>query len=231
MEKSLKTAGLVVAVEMFAVFQSWGRPDEIYGGLMFKVCRYDRYGRRVFVIRSGPGQENAEGAARLLVEEFGVRELWNFGVAGGLTPGALVGDVFVVDEVVRWDAEADGAERGRHFGNENGGSCPVVSRVDIAAGAGCDEGARAGRRARLASGNSVVSARRAREGLASFTGADIVDMEAAGIAAAAMKYELPCFITKCVSDDLYTDESMLTDNFRKTACTAFAAFDIILRNS
>lgn len=248
MERSLSAAGLVVAVEMFAVFEGWGRPDEIYGGLKFKVCRYDRYGRRVFVIRSGPGQENAEEAACLLVEKFGVQELWNFGVVGGLTPGALVGDVFVVDEVVRWDADGakrgrrggcggvtDGAKRGRWCsGHVDCGSCPDVIYVDMAVGAAaaiCSDGVQAIRRARAASGNSVISARRARESLASFTGADIVDMEAAGIAAASVEYKLPCFITKCVSDDLYTDESMLTDNFRKTACTAFAVFDIILRNS
>ena len=96
----VKKTGLVVAVEMFAVFEGWGQPDEIYEGLRFKLCRYDRYGMRIFVVRSGPGQENAEAAARMLVDDFGVAELWNFGVVGGLTADAHVGDVFVISEVM-----------------------------------------------------------------------------------------------------------------------------------
>ena len=31
---------LIVAVEMFAVFQIWGKPEEVYDGLPFKACRY-----------------------------------------------------------------------------------------------------------------------------------------------------------------------------------------------
>lgn len=250
MERSVKNTvntGLVVAVEMFSVFEGWGQPDEIYDGLRFKLCRYDRYGRRIFVVRSGPGQENAEAAARMLIDEFGVGDIWNFGVAGGLTPWARVGDIFVVDEVVRWDgcgSGADGAERGRLDGC---GARPEVVRVDVSAGAagvaaagrevpgrgplGADMSALQVRRARLASGDSVVSARGARVRLAAVTGADIVDMEAAGIAAAAAAGGDSCFMIKCVSDGLDTDEEMLTADFRETARAAFAAFDGILRNS
>lgn len=223
----VKKAGLVIAVEMFAVFEGWGQPDEIYEGLRFKLCRYDRYGMRIFVARSGPGQENAEAAARMLVDDFGVAELWNFGVVGGLTADAHVGDVFVISEVIRWDgafchdvSEADGAERGRRCGC---GARPEVFRLDIPVGA-ADM-----RRAVLASGDSVVSARGARVRLADITGADAVDMEGAGIAAAAGGH--PCFMVKCVSDGLDTDESMLTADFRRTARRAFEAFDIILKRS
>lgn len=244
--KNTENIGLVVAVEMFAVFEGWGQPDEIYDGLPFKLCRYDRYGRRIFVARSGPGQENAEAAARMLIEEFGVSELWNFGVVGGLTPEARVGDIFVVEEVVRWDGcgrGADGAERGRLLGC---GARPEVVRVDVPAGAAgaaaagrevpgrgpldAGEGALQFKCARLASGNSVVSAHGARVRLAADTGADIVDMEATGIAAAAAAGGHSCFMIKCVSDGLDTDEEMLTADFRETARAAFAAFDCILRN-
>ena len=212
--------GLVVAVEMFAVFEGWGQPDEIYDGLPFKLCRYDRYGRRIFVARSGPGQENAEAAARMLTESFGVSELWNFGVVGGLTPEARVGDIFVVDEVVRWDGCGSGADGAAAAGRE------VSGREPLDAGTGALQF----KRARLASGDSVVSARGARVRLAADTGADIVDMEAAGIAAAAAAGGHSCFMVKCVSDGLDTDEEMLTADFRETASAAFAAFDCILRN-
>ena len=232
MKMSAKNVGLIVAVEMFAVFEGWGRPDKIYEGLPFKLCHYDRYGRRVFVVRSGPGTVNAEAAARMLADKFDACELWNFGVVGGLTEEARVGDIFVVDEVVRWDG--DGAERGRISLRDCGSRLEVI-RVDVAAGAAVVEdgslGARAGRRARLASGNSVVSARRARERLAAITGADIVDMEAAGIADTAAAGGYSCFMIKCVSDDLDTDKTKLTSNFRQTARKAFDAFDVIFKNS
>lgn len=229
----MKKAGLVVAVEMFAVFEGWGQPDEIYEGLRFRLCRYDRYDMQIFVARSGPGQENAEAAARMLIDDIGVSELWNFGVAGGLTESACVGDVFVIDKVIRRNGvyggsvdEADGAERGRRCGRRYGcGARPEMLRVDIPAGA-ADV-----RRAVLASGDSVVSARGARVMLADITGADIVDMEGAGIAAAAASGGHPCFMVKCVSDGLDTDEAMLTADFRRTASRAFEAFDMILKRS
>ena len=225
----VKKAGLIVAVEMFAVFEGWGQPDEIYEGRYFKLCRYDRYDMQIFVARSGPGQKNAEDAARMLIDDIGVAELWNFGVAGGLTEAAHVGDVFVVSEVIRWDGvcssgvfEADGAERGRRCGC---GARPEAFRVDAPAGA-ADV-----RQGVLASGDSVVSARGARLMLADITGADIVDMEGAGIAAAAASGSYPCFMVKCVSDGIDTDEAMLTADFRRTARRAFDAFDMILKKS
>lgn len=208
MKIPVKNVGLVVAVEMFAVFEGWGQPDEIYDGLQFKLCRYDRYNRRVFVVRSGPGTANAEAAARMLADKFDICEFWNFGVVGGLTQKARVGDVFIVDEVVRWDG--DGGEV--VFINTPGSARDV-------------------RRARLASGDSVVSARRAREKLAAITGADIVDMEAAGIADTAAAGGHSCFMIKCVSDGIDTDETKLTADFRQTARKAFAAFDMIFKNS
>ena len=67
--------------------------------------------------------------------------------------------------------------------------------------------------------------------LADITGADIVDMEGAGIAAAAASGRYPCFMVKCVSDGIDTDEAMLTADFRRTARRAFDAFDMILKKS
>ena len=105
------------------------------------------------------------------------------------------------------------------------GARPEVFRVDVPAGA-ADV-----RHGVLASGDSVVSARGARLMLADITGADIVDMEGAGIAAAAASGRSSCFMVKCVSDGIDTDEAMLTADFRRTARRAFDAFDMILKKS
>ena len=49
--------------------------------------------------------------------------------------------------------------------------------------------------------------------------------------AAAASGSYPCFMVKCVSDGIDTDEAMLTADFRRTARRAFDAFDMILKKS
>lgn len=214
-------AGVIVAVEMFAVFESWGRPEVIFGGLPFKACRYTRRGRDIYVIRSGPGQENAARAAELAVSFFNVGELWNVGVAGGLTPGMRVGDVCIVADVVRWDSRGAGCILQTEMSPIR--LSPIDDVIETAVHSAPEL-----KRVRLASGDSVVAERRQRLDIAAGTGADIVDMEGCGLAEAAAQAGVPCRMIKCVSDDIMTEEKNLTAAFSETARAAFRAMDAML---
>jgi len=230
----MKITGLTVAIEMFAVFEAWGRPDTVYNGQPFKLCSYDKYGKRIFVVHSGPGQAGAEAATRMLTEKFNVEEVWNFGVAGALVPGLSTGDICAVRDVVRWDAggayarpapvDVPAALRGKTM--PDGKKCVLSFDDSLSGGAGPRESGRLFSHVRCASGNSDVSEYGERVDIASSFDADIVDMEAAGIVAAAAACAVPCFVIKCISDDLNTPVTDITKAFRASARAAFNAFDI-----
>lgn len=226
----MKKTALIVAVEMFAVFEKWGEPDKKYDGLPFKSCSYERYGDIIYVVRSGPGQSAARDAAAMAADEFGVTELWNFGVVGSLNHELNIGDICAVQETVRWDVPG----KLNVFYQADTSLCEdasfkCISLLDDENAATQDDSQALLKlfKVRCASGDSVVAERAERIAVAELTGAHIVDMEAAGIAEAAAERNLFLGMVKCISDDLNTDVSGLTDAFRPTALKAFDAFDRI----
>lgn len=226
----MKKTALIVAVEMFAVFEKWGEPDKKYDGLPFKSCSYERYGDIIYVVRSGPGQNAAHDAAAMAADKFGVTELWNFGVVGSLNHELNIGDICVVQETVRWDVQG----KQDIFYQSDTSLCEYASFECISLlddkYAVTPDGSHSLLKVfkvRCASGDSVVAEREERIAVAELTGAHIVDMEAAGIAEAAAERNLFLGMVKCISDDLNTDISGLTDAFRPTALRAFEAFDCI----
>lgn len=203
----MKRTAFIVAVEMFAVFQTWGPPERTFDGLPFKACLYERYGRNIYVIRSGPGQTAAAAAVQMAVSEFRVSEIWNFGVAGGLVPELSVGDVCVADKIIHWDSDVD----------------TDIIHADIPADTI--------KTATAASGDRVVAAKSQRMELAERTGASLVEMEAAGIALTAKRNGLPCYFIKGISDGLETPENELTASFKEAALKTFTAADMMLKNT
>lgn len=233
----MKKTGLIVAVEMFAVFEKWGEPDAKYEGLPFKSCSYERGGGTIYVVRSGPGQEAARAAAAMAIDEFGVTELWNFGVVGSLVPELKIGDVYVVQDTVRWDVSKEQAVLYKIDDPFFGGDFDKCISLLNDATANADTKEQLIElpqirvfKGRCASGDSVVAEKTQRIAVAERTGGHIVDMESCGIAKTAAARGVPCYMIKCVSDDLCTVVQELTDAFRPTAQRAFEAFSCIYEN-
>ena len=63
-------------------------------------------GRQVVAVLSGIGKVAAATTATLLIDAFGVSQLWFTGVAGGLGEDVRVGDVVVADALVQHDMDA-----------------------------------------------------------------------------------------------------------------------------
>lgn len=63
-------------------------------------------GREVVAVLSGIGKVAAATTATLLIDAFGVSQLWFTGVAGGLGEDVRVGDVVVADALVQHDMDA-----------------------------------------------------------------------------------------------------------------------------
>jgi adenosylhomocysteine nucleosidase len=64
------------------------------------------HGREVVAVLSRIGKVAAAITTTVLLTEFGVRQVWFTGVAGGLGQGVRVGDVVVADSLIQHDMDA-----------------------------------------------------------------------------------------------------------------------------
>ena len=115
----MKRLGLLVAVEIDAVNELLGSPKwkkEEYG---FPISCYELKGNELIVIHSNAGELAASEATSVLILEYGVKTIFNFGIVGALTH--KIGDtpLVFVKEVVHSDADLsqiDHVPVGQHAG-------------------------------------------------------------------------------------------------------------------
>ncbi|WPB57208.1 5'-methylthioadenosine/adenosylhomocysteine nucleosidase [Xylophilus sp. GOD-11R] len=79
-------------------------PPVLHAGRQFVQGRLA--GHRVVLALCGIGKVAAAATTAMLVERFGVERLVFTGVAGGLSPGARIGDVVVADGFMQHDMDA-----------------------------------------------------------------------------------------------------------------------------
>lgn len=74
---------------------------ETHGGIDFYKGKLK--GKKVVVLKAGVGKVNASYSTAVLVENYNPKALIFTGVAGGLDPEALPGDIVVGDKLVQYD--------------------------------------------------------------------------------------------------------------------------------
>lgn len=166
------------------------------------------------------GEIAASAACQLLISEFNVDAILNFGIVGALTKDvALLSTVFV-GSVVHYDFDVSAID-----------DLPVgrYSHFDDVA-VGCDENILQKALSlnnlpvvRCASADKFVGDTAQKAALNANFGAEICDMESAGILFACKYNNIPCLLVKRISDSL---EDSLHDyeTNAKTACEGFFAF-------
>ena len=95
----MNKTGMLVAVEIDAVMGKYGSGKMIkkHG---FDVYEYEIEGRWLYVIHSGAGELSAAAAVQVLISDFGVGTVVNFGVVGGLTSEMKQGETVIAEKVV-----------------------------------------------------------------------------------------------------------------------------------
>ena len=93
MNKKIKTIGMVVAMdkEIKPFLQSVGKPILAKKNGQFEVFGYKTKGKKIYLIKSGIGDIYASSATQLLISEYKVDLIMNFGVCGIFGDGALIG--------------------------------------------------------------------------------------------------------------------------------------------
>ncbi len=194
----MKRLGLLVAVEIDAVNELLGSPKwkkEEYG---FPVSCYEIKGNELIVIHSNAGELAASEATSVLILEYGVKTIFNFGIVGALTH--KIGDtpLVFVKEVVHSDADLsqiDHVPVGQHAGFDTPFIHLDEEYLNLASQVYPDIPL-----VRCASGDRFVLGEKEKTHLHDLFNADIVEMELAAIVYAAEKFGARVFSCKMVAD-------------------------------
>lgn len=102
----MSTLGIIVAMrEELAVVLERLRDSHTRqrAGMTFHCGTY--LGKPVVAVVCGVGKVNAATCTQLLISEFAVGRIINIGIAGGLAPGIVPGDVVIADSLVQHDMD------------------------------------------------------------------------------------------------------------------------------
>ena len=194
--------GMIVAVaqEVGAMLEKMGKPikTEVLTG--YEVRVYEVNGHSLYVTQSGAGEISAASSTQLLISKYGCEMIVNFGVCGGLTDEMAVTRTAVVEKAVHYDfdtSEFDNCEVGRYMEYPDVYIPATKSLVEKA----CEIEPSLMKVTCASADKFVGDPDRKRELSASF-GAQICEMEAAGILLTANRNGVPALLIKAVSDSV-----------------------------
>jgi adenosylhomocysteine nucleosidase len=176
-------------------------------------------GRAVVVAHTGIGKVNAGAVTALLLDRFAPAEVIFTGVAGGIGPDLLPGDILIGRKTVQHDfgEVGEGGMKVEPPGEPAGGRrAPMMIEADgrllataLAAAEGLkldaiatSEGKRtpAVRQGIIATGDVFVASAAKCAQLRKTLGADAVEMEGAAVAQVCWSQSIPCLVVRSISD-------------------------------
>lgn len=165
------------------------------------------------------GEIAAAAACQLLISRFNVQAILNFGVVGALTEQTRTFSTMYVHSVVHYAKDTTGID-----------DCPL-GQYECFPSVAVDTDGDLLKTAltvhklpvvRCASADKFVADSGEKSMLNSLFGADICDMESAGVLFTCKFNGVPCLLIKCVSDSLYGGSGEYDENSDKAAQHFFA---------
>ncbi|MDD6089024.1 MAG: 5'-methylthioadenosine/S-adenosylhomocysteine nucleosidase [Desulfovibrionaceae bacterium] len=222
-----KNVGMVVAIEIDAVLAKYGIPAEKRKKSGYEVLIYANTNYTLYVVQSGAGEIASAAATQYLISEYDVEVIVNFGVVGALSESMKTADVCIVEQVVHYDFEGNGwlgTPRGVYPGKiapwfeTSRNLIQAAKRIHLGLpGAVC------------ASADKFVSDPEKRRALRQEFGADICEMEAAGIVITCKRNNIPCLLIKSVSDSLTGGDKEFHKELERASEKAMSIMDCIIR--
>lgn len=193
--------GIIVATEKEkqAFLEVFGEPDYIYDdhepGYKIYTWLTPMGDRKIHLLCSSYGEIAAAAATQYLIDKCRVYYIINYGVAGGLHEDHTAHKVGVVKKVVHYgfDLSADGYPVGKYPNQENLFISPEEEALPQEILADLPEFV-------CASADKFVGPGKPKQKLRRKFGADICEMEAAGIVITCNRNHVPCSLIKSVSD-------------------------------
>lgn len=223
-----KKIGVVVAVEVDAVLSKYGEPKETVKKSGYTVHTYENEDFIMYVLDSGAGEIAAAAGTQFLISEFGVDMIINFGVVGALTEEMATAELCVVEKVIHYDLDTT------NWLNLPRGQYPDQPSAYVPTDAALLEKALeiypALRKVTCASADKFVDAAEAKTELHESYGADICEMEAAGIVLTCTRNSVPCLLIKAVSDSLTGGGAEFMTELKRVSEICFEVADKIIRS-
>ena len=225
----MKKIGMLVAIqrEMRAVLARYGKAMAEENRHGFQVYTYDMGDYLLYVVGSGAGEIAAAAACQLLIDRYEVELVVNFGVVGGLTEEMSRTKTCVVERVVHYDFDSSAydntvpAQYAEYPDVYLPATAPLVRRaVEIAPEL---------RIVTCASADKFVDDREAKIALHEKYGAEICEMEAAGVVLTCNRSGVACLLIKAVSDGLAGGAEEFETAVLHTAELALEVADKIIR--
>lgn len=219
--------GVVVAVEIGAVLSKYGEPSDtaVYQGFTVREYRSDSF--NMYVVDSGAGEISAAMSTQLLIDRFGVDMILNFGAVGALSEEMKTSELCVVKSVIHYDFDTTGwlnLERGQYPGKSSAyleTSPELVKKVleikPELIPAVC------------ASADKFVDSPADKTLLRENYGADICEMESAGVVLTCQRNDIPCLLIKAISDSLIGGGKEFMQELERVSVTCFDVVDKLLR--
>lgn len=194
----MKNIGMVVAVEIQAVLDKYGAQTEELSFPGYRVRKYQTEQYNLFVLDCGVGEIAAAAGTQFLISQFAVELVVNFGVVGGLTEEMKLAKTCIVERLVHYDFDTsalDHCEVGRYL-NYPSVYIPATPELVEQALQICPSL----KPVTCASADKFVDGAQSKQRLHKEYGADICEMEAAGIVLTCNRCGVPCLLIKTVSD-------------------------------
>lgn len=223
-----KKIGVVVAVEVDAVLSKYGEPKETVKKRGYTVHTYENADFVMYVLDSGAGEIAAAAGTQYLISEFDADMIINFGVVGALTEEMATAELCVVEKVIHYDLDTTNwlnLPRGQYPDQP---SAYVPADAELLARA--LEINPSLKKVVCASADKFVDAAEAKKELHSKYGADICEMEAAGIVLTCTRNNVPCLLIKAVSDSLTGGGAEFMTELKRVSAICFDVADKIIRS-
>ncbi len=197
--------GIITAMadETTPLYQKMGKATGEIKVAGVTVFKYDIDGNKIFLVRSGVGEIRAAMTFQLLVDKFDVDAVLNFGFVGSLDNRFDVGDLVLAEKVVHYQFDTsaiDNVPAGQYDGNDSiyfNTDKQLMDKVQNQLDTKLPQVV-------VASGDKFVASKEDKNYLRTL-GAEICEMECAGLVIASVRNNVPLLSIKVISDK--ADES------------------------
>lgn len=197
--------GIITAMagETTPLYQKMGNATGEINVAGVTISKFDIDGNEIFLVRSGVGEIRAAMTFQLLVDRFDVDVVLNFGFVGSLDNRFDIGDIVLAEKIVHYQFDTsaiDNVPAGQYDGNDSiyfTADKALIEKVQNELSYKLPE-------VIVASGDKFVASKEDKEYLR-ILGAQICEMECAGLVIASQRNNVPLLSMKVISDK--ADES------------------------
>lgn len=218
--------GLVVAIEMDAIFAYYGQPETLPCPAGFSLYRIQKEDKEIYVLHTGMGEIAAAAGTQYLITACGVDVIANFGVVGGLSPEMSTSKVCVVRNVVhfRYDCSEFMDLRIGQVDGHPSIFLPTDEKMLSAARTlfpGIKE-------VTCCSSDKFIGREEDKKDMHVTFSGDVCDMESAGIVLTCEANGTPCILLKAVADSLGGGAREFYDELRDAAAACLRVADGVI---